>query len=60
MLNDWMLFPVTTTTSDTNNLENIFPTMLAALRFDPVSLKSVGILPVIPSGAEGHIPLKSA
>lgn len=51
---------MTTTTSDTNNLENIFPTMLAALRFDPVSLKSVGILPVIPSGAEGHIPLKSA
>jgi len=34
--------------------------MLAALGFDHVSLKLVGILPIIPNGAEGHLSLKSA
>lgn len=57
MLSDWMLFPVAASTPDANNQENIFPTMLNALRFQPVSLKMVGILPVIPSGAEVHLPL---
>lgn len=60
MLSDWMFFPVAATTSDANNEENIFPTMLTALRFEPVSLKMMGILPMIPSGEEGHLPLKSA
>lgn len=58
MLSDWMPFPVAA--SDTSNQENIFPTMLNTLRFEPVSLKMVGILPMIPSGAEIHVPLKSA
>lgn len=60
MLGDWILFPVATTTSDVKNHENVFPIMLTALRFEPISLKMVGILPMIPSGAEGHLPLKSA
>lgn len=29
--------------------------MLAALSLDPLSLRSEGILPLIPSGAEGHL-----
>lgn len=60
MLSVWMLFPVATTTSDANKQENIFPTMFTALRLEPVSLKMMGILPIIPSDAEGHLPLKSA
>lgn len=60
MLSDWILFPVAATTSDVKNQENIFPTMLTALRFELVSLEMVWILPMIPSGAEGHLPLKSA
>lgn len=60
MLSVWMPFPVATITPDANNQWNIFPTMFTALRFESVSLKTVGILPMIPSGAEGHLPLKSA